>query len=383
MSKDSIGVKQFTLLRSNSYFCPTEPCALHLAVSGFEDGDYKLVVYNYSSSPLSSTDIAAAGAAAAAYSCSPGCDEMRLGNLICDKACNTSECVWDQGDCGYSGEYELEQLCSSGCPLSWVDDGYCDDACFNSACSWDAHDCIEGDAGCNDGCLPSFLDDSECDEVCHTASCGWDGTDCGHGTDDCYTMADGQDYRGSVSTTKSGHSCQLWSHQSPNAHTHTHINYPNAGLGGHNFCRNPGGSDASPWCYTLGPVRLELCNVPPPQTNCSIKDSTYPYHYHTMCPVDCATLLGNGICETRCNISSCAYDRGDCGVGLSLSFVAAGYVPKSNVYLLLGIGVAIGVSLGLLVLRYVLRKLMIDEEKRRGYSLRDMKSNATHDEDDI
>lgn len=102
-----------------------------------------------------------------------------------------------------------------------------------------------------------------------------------------------------------------------------------------------------------------------------------------MCPVDCATLLGNGICETRCNISSCAYDRGDCGVGLSLSFVAAGYVPKSNVYLLLGIGVAIGVSIGLLVLRYVLRKLMIDEEKRRGYSLRDMKSNATQDEDDI
>ena len=45
-----------------------------------------------------------------------------------------------------------------------------------------------------------------------------------------------------------------------------------------------------------------------------------PYHYHTLCPVDCAPLLGNGVCEMRCNITSCAYDRAR-GVGLDIKAV--------------------------------------------------------------
>ncbi|KAL1530562.1 hypothetical protein AB1Y20_001463 [Prymnesium parvum] len=381
--EESVGVKQFTLLRSNSYFCPSQPCTLHLGISGFEEGDYKLAVYNYSATTaLSAEGIAQGGAAA--FSCAPGCNELWLGNQVCDKACNTSECVWDQGDCGYSGQYAIEDLCSAGCPTTWVDDGYCDEACFNKACAWDEQDCIEGDSGCADGCLPSFLDDAECDEVCHTESCGWDGTDCDHGADNCYSKADGQDYRGSISVTKSGYTCQMWSRQTPNQHTKTHMKYPHAGLGGHNFCRNPGGDEAGPWCYTMGPVRLELCDVPPPQANCSLKDSSNPYHYHTLCPVDCAPLLGNGLCETRCNISSCAYDRGDCGIGLSLSF-AAGFsseLSASNIYMLVGIGVAIGVSLGLLLLRYVLHKLKKEEEARRGYSISEMKGMDTYDAED-
>jgi len=405
--EESVGVKQFTLLRSNSLFCPppqftafqlglqqaggvtiAPPCTLHLSVSGFEEGDYKLAVYNHSASAAPTVADGAVQGGAGAYSCSPGCDELRLGNLMCDVACNTSECVWDQGDCGYYGEYAMEDLCAPGCPNSWVDDGFCDEACFNKACEWDANDCIEGDAGCADGCLPSFLDDLECDELCHTESCGWDGTDCDHGAGDCYSELDGQDYRGSIAVTKGGLPCQLWSHQTPNAHTKTHMNFPKAGLGGHNFCRNPGGEQPSPWCYTLSETaRFELCDVPPPRANCSLKDSVNnPYRYHTLCPVDCASLLGNGLCETRCNISSCAYDRGDCGVGLSLSLVAAGMMPglsMSSIYMLIGSGVAIGVSLGMLLLRYVLHKLRKDEEKRRGYSLSEMKGMDVYDAEDL
>ena len=96
-------------------------------MSGFEEGDFKLVVYNY-------TEGTAQGTASAEWSCSPGCDEMRLGNTQCDVACNTSACIWDQGDCGYTGEYAMEELCAVGCPVAWIDDGYCDEACYNDAC---------------------------------------------------------------------------------------------------------------------------------------------------------------------------------------------------------------------------------------------------------
>ena len=52
--EENVGVKQFILGRSNLYYCPPPAtassaggCTLHLAVSGFEEGDFKLVVYNY------------------------------------------------------------------------------------------------------------------------------------------------------------------------------------------------------------------------------------------------------------------------------------------------------------------------------------------------
>ena len=109
--EESVGVKQFMLPRSNSYFCPKEPCRLHLGVSGFEKGNFKLVVYNFSESLLSSSGTDSNGVSA--YSCSPGCDGLRLGNTVCDIACNTSECVWDQGDCGYYGQYAMEVQCES------------------------------------------------------------------------------------------------------------------------------------------------------------------------------------------------------------------------------------------------------------------------------
>ena len=122
---------------------------------------------------------------------------------------------------------------------------------------------------CARGCPEDYLDDGVCDAACNVEACEYDGADCFHDADECYTAADGNDYRGKVAKTKTGRECQTWSEQIPWHHTKTTINFPYSGLGGHNFCRNPDG-EAGPWCYTLDypDVRWELCSVPKPSAAC-------------------------------------------------------------------------------------------------------------------
>ncbi|XP_022248276.1 inactive tyrosine-protein kinase transmembrane receptor ROR1-like isoform X1 [Limulus polyphemus] len=73
----------------------------------------------------------------------------------------------------------------------------------------------------------------------------------------CY-VGTGEDYRGVMSHTISGHECQHWSHQ---IFYHT-SDYPEL-IGGHNFCRNPGGMESQPWCFVADQqVRKEMCEIP-------------------------------------------------------------------------------------------------------------------------
>jgi len=70
-------------------------------------------------------------------------------------------------------------------------------------------------------------------------------------------------YRGLVTSTSSGRTCQNWLDQ----HPHKIDIEPSAenGLGNHNFCRNPEpeGSIKKPWCYTMDPtVDKEECEIP-------------------------------------------------------------------------------------------------------------------------
>jgi hypothetical protein len=315
---------------------------------------------------------------------------------VCDVSCNTSACFWDSGDCGYLGEARLgavlggarEPICNTGCPVSWRDDGECDEACFNAACSWDADDCTPAREGCSDGCVPSWLEDDECDELCHNEACGWDGADCDHGEDGCHVLRNGSDYRGSVAVSVSGRTCQMWSHQTPHAHTHTHAAFPNAGLGGHNACRNPGGAREGVWCYTMDPsVPWELCHVPPSAGGCEVRASANPHRFHTLCPLDCKALLGNDICELRCNISSCSYDMGDCGVGFDLTAAVLAdqgleAISHSTLYVLVVLSVLVGLGVGLIILRLALHRIKRDEEKRRGYTASEMKGIDQYDEDE-
>ena len=79
---------------------------------------------------------------------------------------------------------------------------------------------------------------------------------------DCKTDVQGADYRGTRAVTEGGYTCQAWSSQAPHAHTYTADDHPNAGLGDHNYCRNPDGSQSRPWCYTTDPDReYQLCDI--------------------------------------------------------------------------------------------------------------------------
>ena len=93
--------------------------------------------------------------------CNPKCPNSWINDGYCDKACNTSECDFDGGDCDRNktsnrgSPYDNARLafvnqsqlvfpgfyCSPGCSTSWLADRYCDNACNNKNCAFDMGDC--------------------------------------------------------------------------------------------------------------------------------------------------------------------------------------------------------------------------------------------------
>ncbi|XP_041644035.1 tissue-type plasminogen activator isoform X2 [Cheilinus undulatus] len=104
----------------------------------------------------------------------------------------------------------------------------------------------------------------------------------------------GQSYRGTVSVTKSGHSCLPW--DSPALRRKLNNAWkPEAleqGLGSHNFCRNPDG-DEGPWCHTYKNMKLtwDLCDIP--------KCSSRPSVITTVGPRAPTTNNHQGTCGQR------------------------------------------------------------------------------------
>uniref|UniRef100_A0A8D2LR25 Plasminogen n=1 Tax=Varanus komodoensis TaxID=61221 RepID=A0A8D2LR25_VARKO len=78
----------------------------------------------------------------------------------------------------------------------------------------------------------------------------------------------GYDYRGTISTTRRGVTCQRWASNSPHVPNYSPRTHPNASLE-KNFCRNPDNDEEGPWCYTTDPeTRFDYCNIPECEVQC-------------------------------------------------------------------------------------------------------------------
>ncbi|XP_017577202.1 plasminogen [Pygocentrus nattereri] len=105
---------------------------------------------------------------------------------------------------------------------------------------------------------------------CYTMDEGkrWEHCDVQDCTVECMYCS-GESYRGKVSTTESGLTCQRWDSQKPHNHGYIPSVLPEKYLE-ENYCRNPDG-EPKPWCFTESPAkRWEFCSIPrcttPPPT---------------------------------------------------------------------------------------------------------------------
>lgn len=66
------------------------------------------------------------------------CDQL-FGNGVCDRACNSEECLYDGFDCG-EPVAECNPMYDSYCSHHYTD-SHCDRGCNNVECGWDGLDC--------------------------------------------------------------------------------------------------------------------------------------------------------------------------------------------------------------------------------------------------
>lgn len=72
----------------------------------------------------------------------------------------------------------------------------------------------------------------------------------------------GRYYQGTVNVTKTGLACQKWDVQEPHSHDKPPNVFPEV-QNAENYCRNAGGEEKKPWCYTMDPsVRWQYCDIP-------------------------------------------------------------------------------------------------------------------------
>ncbi|KAL7448769.1 hypothetical protein ACHAWC_002047, partial [Mediolabrus comicus] len=130
-----------------------------------------------------------------------------------------------------------------------------------------------GDDGDDGDAVPTFSPTSPCE--------GPDPENCG-----CPQLNQ-TDYRGTISKTISGRTCQNWADRTPHWHNYHPAWYPWSGLDA-NYCRNPTPSyDDRAWCITTDPnEEWEYCDVP----FCPLEPTISPAPTLTKLPSESPTM---------------------------------------------------------------------------------------------
>ncbi|XP_077997548.1 uncharacterized protein LOC144450729 isoform X2 [Glandiceps talaboti] len=188
--------------------------------------------------------------------------------------CDSNRCIESSKKCDYKVD---------------CDDGTDELSCHYPECHQHEHDEGGGEREhqcLNQMCIPEnkLCDrENDCTDWSDEWGCEYRG--------ECYMLANGFDYRGTVNTTVTGRTCQKWESQVPHTHSRIPGRYPTAGLDDHNYCRNPD-NEAGIWCFTTDPdVRWEYCDAGIRQLQCD--------EYTRICDEDSEFTCRNQHCVAK------------------------------------------------------------------------------------
>jgi len=219
------------------------------------------------------------------------------------------DCASDDTECaaGLFGEDCLQEChCSDSTEACDVMTGVCQSGCADNwsgdNCQTFSGECPDGSFGVNCKFSCNCKDDEVCDKTEGTCSSGckdgfW-GPHC-QNENNCYYSGSTSYYQGTVSTTKSGYTCQRWDSQSPHSHSYNTADIFADGVLPENYCRNSLYENYKLWCM--------------------VDDTGKSWEYCSIKSCDCPSGLHGLYCEYQCHCADsgekCNAKTGSCSSG--------------------------------------------------------------------
>jgi hypothetical protein len=242
--------------------------------------------------------------------CAEECANTKLGDGSCDYPCNIAACGFDQGDCG---------VCSAGCTYAEFSNGSCDAACNNEACAYDNYDCVRTRQLCAPGCTQALLTNDQCDSACNVKACNFDSKLCVGSRQTCTEGCDWIDFGDGICDAKcdkancerDGGDCVIIIQGCAEGCDKTMI--------GDGTCQSACYNEACNWDKT--DCSSQNCSpkcTPTLQFNAQCDQECYslPCNYDEglcFCAIGCfPDLLGDSTCDSACDNEACNLDGQDC-----------------------------------------------------------------------